>query len=226
MEHEGRLRVEAERRNGPSFPTPSPLMRPALHSLAFAAALVAGSASASLAQQSSAGPSAAASPTAATAAAPAVGQSAPDFTLPWADASGARATPFTLSALRGKVVVLAFYPKDRTGGCTAELTKFRDEFTSLFGPNAGKDVVVVPISADGLASHESWAKDSKYPFALVADTALTAAAAYGSRMEQAPLAQRTVFVIGRDGRVTYRNLKFNALSQAAYDELKAAVAAA
>ena len=204
-------------------------MRPALHRLALAATLVAGTASVSLAQQAaqqSAGPSAGAAPAAATTTAPAVGQPAPDFTLPSVDASGARTTPFTLSALRGKVVVLAFYPKDRTGGCTAELTKFRDEFTSIFGPNAGKDVVVVPISADGVASHQSWTKESNYPFALVADTALTAVTAYGSRMEQAPLAQRTVFVIGRDGRVKYRNLKFNALSQAAYDELKAAVAAA
>ena len=96
---------------------------------------------------------------------------------------------------------------------------------SLFGARAGQDVVVVPISADGLDSHAAWAKEAKYPFALVADTGLTAVAAYGSRMEKMPLSQRTVFVIGRDGRVVYRNLKFNTLSQAAYDELKAAVAA-
>lgn len=191
-----------------------------------AAALVAGSATASFAQQSAAAAPAAATPVAAPAtAAPEVGQMAPDFTLPAADSSGPRATPVTLSSLRGKVVVVAFYPKDRTGGCTAELTKFRDEYTSIFGARAGKDVVVMPISADGVASHAAWAKESNYPFALVADTALTAVTAYGSRMTQAPLAQRTVFVVGRDGRVTYRNLKFNALSQSAYDELKAAVAA-
>ncbi|MEO7181731.1 MAG: redoxin domain-containing protein, partial [Gemmatimonadaceae bacterium] len=47
-------------------------------------------------------------------AAPEVGQAAPDFTAAWADASGARATPVNLAALRGKVVVIAFYPKDRT----------------------------------------------------------------------------------------------------------------
>ena len=162
---------------------------------------------------------------AATAASPApdVGQAAPDFTLAWADASGPRAKPFTLSSLRGKVVVLAFYPKDRTGGCTAELTKFRDEYTSLFGSKAGSDVVVVPISADGLTSHADWAKESKYPFALVADTALTAVTAYGSRMGAMPMSQRTVFVIGRDGMVKYRDLRFQALSQGAYDSLKAAV---
>lgn len=188
-----------------------------------AAALVAGSATAALAQ-AAAGPAPAAATTAA-ATAPAVGQMAPDFSLPAAGANGPLAAPVTLSSLRGKVVVVAFYPKDRTGGCTAELIKFRDEYTSLFGAKAGKDVIVVPISADGVASHAAWAKESSYPFALAADTALAAAGAYGSRMEKMPLAQRTVFVVGRDGRVTYRNLKFNALSQAAYDELKAAVAA-
>jgi hypothetical protein len=51
-----------------------------------------------------------------------------------------------LSALRGKVVVVAFYPKDRTSGCTAELTKFRDENAKLFG----EDVVVLPVSADSI----------------------------------------------------------------------------
>src|SRR5690349_14193852 len=66
-------------------------------------------------------------------AGPDVAQAAPDFTARWADGSGPRATPVTLAALRGKVVVLAFYPKDRTSGCTAELTKFRDENAKLFG---------------------------------------------------------------------------------------------
>ena len=167
-----------------------------------------------------------ATPTAAAATAPDVGQPAPDFTLAWADASGPRATPFTLSSLRGKVVVLAFYPKDRTGGCTAELTKFRDEYTSLFGSKAGSDVVVVPISADGLTSHANWAKESNYPFALVSDTTFTAMTAYGSRMGDMPMSRRTVFVIGRDGTVQYRDLRFEALSEGAYDSLKQAVSKA
>ncbi len=161
-----------------------------------------------------------------TATAPEVGQRAPDFTLPWADANGGRATPFTLSSLHGKVVVLAFYPKDRTGGCTAELTKFRDQYTSLFGNQVGKDVMVVPISADDIASHVGWAKESNFPFALVADTGLTAITKYGSKMDKMPMSKRTVFVIGKDGTVKYRDLQFNALSENSYDNLKAAVAKA
>jgi len=156
-----------------------------------------------------------------TMTAPAVGSQAPDFSMPWADASGARATPVSLSDLKGKVVVLAFYPKDRTSGCTAEMTKFRDQYATLFGDG----VVVVPVSADDLASHQSWATDMKFPFALAADPQLTVADKYGSHVAGRPVANRTVFVIGKDGKVAWSDLKFNALSEPAYDALKAAVAA-
>jgi len=158
-----------------------------------------------------------------TVAAPAVGDVAPDFALPWADGSGARAKPVALSSLRGKVVVLAFYPKDRTTGCTAEMTKFRDEYASLFG---GDGVVVLPVSADSIDSHVSWASDAKFPFALGSDVDLAVADKYGSRMPGRPMAARTVFVIGKDGRVAYREMKFNALSEDAYKALASAVAAA
>ena len=155
-------------------------------------------------------------------AAPEVGQMAPDFTAAWADASGAKAAPVKLSDLRGKVVVLAFYPKDRTSGCTAELTKFRDENAKLFG----KDVVVLPISADSIPSHISWASDMKLPFGLVSDPSLTTAELYGSRMGGRAMANRTVFVIGKDGKVAWRDMKFNALSEETYASLASAVAQA
>ncbi|HEU4629800.1 MAG TPA: peroxiredoxin [Gemmatimonadaceae bacterium] len=151
--------------------------------------------------------------------APEVGQMAPDFTLPWADASGTRATPVTLSDLRGKVVVVAFYPKDRTSGCTAEMTRFRDDYATMFG----EGVVVLPISADDLESHSSWVKDMSFPFALVSDTALSVADQYGSHTPGRATTNRTVFVIGKDGRVLWRELKFNALSEKAYTELAAEV---
>jgi peroxiredoxin Q/BCP len=158
----------------------------------------------------------------AAAAAPEVGQMAPDFTAAWADASGAKAAPVKLSDLRGKVVVLAFYPKDRTSGCTAEMTKFRDENAKLFG----KDVVVLPISADSIPSHISWASDMKFPFGLVSDPSLSMAELYGSRMAGRPMANRTVFVIGKDGKVAWRDMKFNALSEETYASLASAVALA
>ena len=164
----------------------------------------------------------AASPAAPAAAAPEVGQPAPDFTAQWADASGARATPVSLAALRGKVVVLAFYPKNRTSGCTAELTKFRDEHAKLFGDG----VVVLPVSADSVASHVAWSSEMKFPFALVSDPTLAVADLYGSHAPGRPVASRTVFVIGKDGNVAWRELKFNALNEESYAALAAAVAKA
>ena len=155
-------------------------------------------------------------------AGPDVGQLAPEFTAQWADGSGARATPVSLSALRGKVVVLAFYPKDRTSGCTAELTKFRDENAKLFGEN----VVVLPVSADSIASHVSWASEMKFPFALVSDPELKVAELYGSHAAGRPVASRTVYVIGKDGKIVWREMKFNALNEEAYASLASAVAKA
>ena len=155
-------------------------------------------------------------------AGPDVGQAAPEFSAAWADGSGPRSAPVSLSALRGKVVVLAFYPKDRTSGCTAELTKFRDEFGTIFG----KDVVVLPVSADSIASHVSWASEMKFPFALVSDPSLTVADQYGSHVAGRATANRTIFVIGKDGKVAYRDMKFGALSEEAYKTLATAVAKA
>jgi peroxiredoxin Q/BCP len=192
------------------------VLRPVLLS---AAALLAVAAPAAVRAQAPA-----AAPAAASAAAPApeVGQPAPDFSLAWADASGVRSTPASISANKGKVVVLAFYPKDRTSGCTAEMTKFRDEYDKLFG----KDVVVLPISVDSVSSHTAWAKEMNFPFALVADTELKAAELYGSRVPGRPMSGRTVFVIGKDGTIAWRDLRFNALNEGAYDALAAAVAKA
>lgn len=162
---------------------------------------------------------AAATPAAATSA-PDVGAMAPDITAQGADQSGSHAV--SLRDLRGHVVVLAFYPLDRSSGCTHELTKFRDEYAQIFGP----DVVVLPISEDSLASHVSWARDAHFPFTLVSDAGGRIATAYGSMMPGRPYASRTVFVIGKDGRIVSRNLKFGALDQHAYDALTASIATA
>jgi peroxiredoxin Q/BCP len=160
-----------------------------------------------------------ASATTSTIPAPEVGQPAPDFTARIADAMGVKTQPVTLSELRGKVVVLAFYPGDRTSGCTAELTKFRDEYAQLFGDG----VVVLPISVDSLQSHASWASEMKFPFALVADPELAVATKYGSANMPRRYAMRTIFVIDRKGVIQYRDLKFGALSEDAYARLAEAV---
>jgi peroxiredoxin Q/BCP len=154
--------------------------------------------------------------------APEVGQAAPDFSGPAADASGPKAKPVSLADYKGKVVVLAFYPGDRTSGCTAELTKFRDEYATMFGDG----VVVLGVSSDSLGSHVSWASEMKFPFTLVSDPNLAIAGQYGSAVAGRTRASRTVFVVGTDGNIRYRELKFGALNEDAYKTLAAEVAKA
>ncbi len=153
---------------------------------------------------------------------PNVGDMAPDFTAPAADSTGARVAPVALHAMRGRVVVLAFYPKDRSGGCTAELTKFRDDYSRMFG----NGVTVLPVSVDNMQSHMGWARDMHFPFSLVSDMGGKIASEYGSLMANAPYADRTVFVVGRDGKIVYRERHFRALDQHAYDALAEAVSKA
>ena len=184
-----------------------------LASILTASLLAAGAASA----QASASNSAPSAPPA-----PEVGQPAPNFSGRVADASGVKAKPVSLSDYKGKVVVLAFYPGDRTTGCTAELTKFRDEYSTLFGDG----VVVLGVSVDSLGSHTSWASEMKFPFALVSDPDLSIAGQYGSAMPGRKVASRTVFVVGKDGSLRYRELKFGALNEDAYKKLADEVAKA
>jgi peroxiredoxin len=150
----------------------------------------------------------------ATAKFPSMGEAAPDFTATATDSTG-KQIPVSLKALRGKVVVLAFYPGDRTRGCTAELTKFRDEYKTMFGDG----VVVLPTSIDSLGSHTSWAKDAHFPFAMISDMQSELATKYGSAGAARPNFQRTVFVIGKDGKITYADTKFNALAEEGYTKL-------
>ena len=172
------------------------------------------------AQQASAGAPVAAP----TQVIPAAGEMAPDFTIQWADRKGAKAEPLTLSKLRGQVVVLAFYPADFSRGCTIEMSKFRDEYQTLFGDG----VTVLPISRDSLNTHVRWADSMAFPFALGSDLDASVAKAYGSlgRPDRPNYLARTIFVIGKDGKVVYSKPSFNVNAQVAYDELAAAVAAA
>jgi thioredoxin-dependent peroxiredoxin len=149
---------------------------------------------------------------------PGVGDMAPDFSAVATDSTG-RAIPIVLSSLRGKVVVLAFYPLDRSSGCTAELNKFRDDYGTLFGDG----VVVLPASVDSLSSHASWARDAHFPFALIADPDARLATTYASTAPARKYFNRTIYVIGRDGTVKYVDPRFGALSQDAYDKLASAV---
>ena len=89
------------------------------------------------------------------------GEKAPDFTLP-TDGAGS----VTLSKLSGRKVVLYFYPKDDTSGCTAEACGFRDAFPDY----GGRGAVVIGISKDSVASHDKFKKKHGLPFILASDT--------------------------------------------------------
>ena len=135
--------------------------------------------------------------TAASAAVPAgdvtitVGQDAPEFTA--VDQTG---ETLTLSALKGKPVVLYFYPMDETAGCTKEATSFRDAWKDF--EKAG--IVVIGVSSDSMDSHRAFAKNHDLPFHLVSDSEIKMAKAYGVPVRVGFYSRQT-FVIGADGKV-------------------------
>ncbi len=159
-------------------------------------------------------------PTAVMVSGPDVGHRAPTFVLPWANGNGVGPAdqPYDLSLDRGKTVVLAFFPRDFTSGCTAEMKTFAAQYDSLFGP----EVVVVGISTDSLETHRRFAASLGLPFRLLSDPGQEVARRYASR-DKSGYMRRTVYVVGPDGRVQYRNIRFDAQDPSDYAELGAAV---
>ena len=153
---------------------------------------------------------------------PDVGKRAPDFSLPWANREGVGPieSPYQLASDRGRTVVVAFYPRDFTKGCTAQLQTFAEQYDSLFGP----DVTLVGISTDSVTTHSRFASSLNLPFRLLSDPEQRVSKQYASK-DSGGYNRRTVYVIGPDGRVKYRNMKFNALDPQAYSELRTAVKA-
>jgi len=127
-----------------------------------------------------------------------VGMEAPDFTLP--DAEG---RPVRLRDFRGRTVVLYFYPKDDTPGCTVEACGFRDAYDRYVEAGA----VVIGISPDDVASHARFARKYGLPFLLLADPDHRVAEAYGVWKEKHQYGrsfwgiERTTFVIDAEGRI-------------------------
>jgi peroxiredoxin Q/BCP len=159
-------------------------------------------------------------PTAVMVSGPDVGRRAPAFRLPWAskDGVGPADQPYDLSLDRGKTVVLAFFPRDFTQGCTAEMRTFAEQYDSLFGP----DVTVIGVSTDSLTTHSRFAASLNLPFRLLSDPQQQVAARYAAK-DRSGYMRRVVYVIGPDGKVRYRNMRFNALDPKHYADLAAAV---
>ena len=120
-----------------------------------------------------------------------VGSSAPEFSL--SDESGAAVA---LSALRGKNVVLVFYPGDDTSTCRKQLCEFRDRWEQ-----AGKrNVVVFGVNPQSAGSHQKFRTKYKFPFPLLVDKGQQTGALYHAK---GLIVKRTVYLIGPDGNILY-----------------------
>ncbi|MEI6558777.1 MAG: peroxiredoxin [Rhodospirillaceae bacterium] len=149
-----------------------------------------------------------------------IGQPAPDFTLP-TDGGGT----VSLSALAGRTVVLYFYPKDDTPGCTREACAFRDAMPDFSAANA----VVIGVSKDSVGSHDRFKAKYALPFILAADSDTSLAQAYGVWIEKKNYGKtymgmdRATFVIDGAGvvRALWRKVRVDGHA----DKVRTAVAA-
>lgn len=129
-----------------------------------------------------------------------VGGAAPDFTLPAGDG-----TTLSLSDLRGRTVVLYFYPKDNTSGCTREACDFQEHLGRL----KKKGVVVLGVSPDSVDSHRKFAEKYGLSFPLISDAKKELVKKYGVWKEKSLYGkkymgvERTTFVIDGNGVITH-----------------------
>ena len=124
-----------------------------------------------------------------------VGDRAPDFSL-----LDERGLPVSLKDYLGKkTVVLYFYPKDFTAGCTAEACSFRDNYKSILD----KGAAVVGVSLDSVESHLRFSQKYSLPFTILSDRSKEVAKAYGVLGVGGFLAKRITFIINKDGKITH-----------------------
>ena len=120
-----------------------------------------------------------------------IGDVAPDFELPFG--SGKR----RLSEYRGKVVVVYFYPKDDTPGCTTEACNFRDNFDDY----KSKGIEVIGVSVDSESSHKKFVEKYDLPFVLAADTSKEISKKY--HVLGVGTAKRVTFIINKEGKIAH-----------------------
>jgi peroxiredoxin Q/BCP len=148
-----------------------------------------------------------------------IGDKAPSFKLKNQDAK-----VVSLSDLKGKPVVLYFYPKDNTSGCTKEACNFRDEF-----PKFGKiKAEIIGVSADSVESHKKFAQKYKLPFNLLSDEKKEVLEKYGVWQEKSMYGKkymgivRTTFIIDAKGKISkiFPKVKVDKHNQEVMEALK------
>ncbi|MGL5082678.1 MAG: peroxiredoxin [Microcoleaceae cyanobacterium] len=127
-----------------------------------------------------------------------VGTKAPDFTVKDSDGK-----TVSLADFKGKTVVLYFYPKDDTPGCTKEAQSFRDNYAEY----TSKDMVVLGVSMDNEASHKLFQEKYGLPFQLLADTEGVITKAYD--VEGGGYPKRVTYIIDGEGVISYIDDKVN-----------------
>lgn len=133
-------------------------------------------------------------------------EKAPDFTLKGSDQKN-----HSLSDYRGKNVILYFYPKDHTPGCTLEAENFRDEYATYQDLNA----IILGVSRDSIESHDDFITDLNLPFTLLSDSSETVSSLYDVFKEKEKDGkkvmgiQRSTFIIDEDGKLIYENRNVN-----------------
>ena len=129
-----------------------------------------------------------------------IGEIAPDFTL-----QNQQGNSVSLSDFAGKTVVLYFYPRDNTPGCTRQACAFAGAYEAF----RAEDIVVIGVSKDSVSSHQKFAEKYNLPFILLADPDRQAIEAYGVWQEKKMAGKtgmgvvRTTYIIGKDGRITH-----------------------
>jgi peroxiredoxin Q/BCP len=145
---------------------------------------------------------------------PKVGDKAPDFSV-----AASYGTTVKLKDIVGKGnIVLYFYPKDDTPGCTKEACGIRDTISDL----KWLDAIVFGVSFDSVESHKKFIEKYKLPFVLLADTDKKIAKAYGVADDKSDYAARVTFIIDKAGKIAYVNAKVNPATHAA--EVRTALA--
>jgi peroxiredoxin Q/BCP len=145
---------------------------------------------------------------------PKVGDKALDFSAP-----ASNDTTIHLKDIVGRSnIVLYFYPKDDTPGCTKEACGIRDTFDEFKGLNA----TVLGVSFDSVESHKKFIEKYKLPFVLLADTDKKIAIAYGAADASSPVPSRATFIIDKAGKIAFVNPSVNPSTHAA--EVRTALA--